>query len=70
MNTQTKIQYAVAIFLVLASFAIALLGFFTPPQGEINESVLWYSAQALLFAASIFGFGSIFKSILRNEKNR
>ena len=70
MKIEIKIQYAVAVFLVLASFALALFGFLTPPRGVISESVLWYSAQALLFAGSIFGIGAILKPFYSHAKNR
>lgn len=70
MTSQLKIQYAVAVFLVLASFALALMGFFTPPTGEISESVLWYSAQALMFSATIFGVGTMFKEFYDHAKNK
>lgn len=69
MKSESKIQYAVAIFLVLGSFALALMGFLTPPAGEISESVLWYSAQALMFAATIFGVGSMLKEFYSHAKN-
>ena len=32
-----------------------MAGFITPPLGEISDSVLWFFAQCLLYAGSVFG---------------
>ena len=33
----------------------SFIGFFTEPVGEISDSVLWYFAQTLIYAGSVFG---------------
>ena len=40
---------------VLISAGLLLAGFITPPLGEISDSVLWFFAQCLLYAGSVFG---------------
>ena len=34
---------------------LSVAGFLVPPVGEISDSVLWFFAQCLLYAGSIFG---------------
>ncbi len=46
-------------FAMLISFAALLI----PPPGVIDPSVLWVVAQALLFAASVLGLDSYFRSM-------
>lgn len=64
MKQHLKIQYAVAIFLIIGSFALAIASFIVPPTGIIDTSVLWFFAQALMFAATIFGVGAIFNQFV------
>ena len=35
--------------------ALSIAGFIVPPTGEISDSVLWFFAQCLIYAGSIFG---------------
>lgn len=35
--------------------ALSVAGFIVPPTGEISDSVLWFFAQCLIYAGSIFG---------------
>lgn len=44
-----------AFIMILAGIALSVWGFIVPPLGEISDSVLWFLAQALLYAGSIFG---------------
>lgn len=46
---------ASACVLLLSGIALAFTAFFRSPRGEIPESVLWYTAQCLIYAGSIFG---------------
>lgn len=50
-TTRTEKGLAVAAFLTAA--AMAFLAFLT--QGEINNSALWYIAQALTYSATMLG---------------
>ena len=38
-----------------ANLGVSFIGFFTEPVGEISDSVLWYFAQTLIYAGSVFG---------------
>ena len=62
-----------AFLCLLFAFVLAVLGFFAPPQGEISDSVLWLTAQCLLFAASALGVNVVIeqkvKSLSNNKKD-
>lgn len=44
-----------AVLMLAAGVALAFIAFFRSPVGEISESVLWFTAQCLIYAGSIFG---------------
>lgn len=59
----------------MISFVVAIvLGFialFLPPSGVIDESVLWFTAQLLVFTANIFGFNlDVFKTYKVNKSSK
>ena len=54
MNTKEKIQYFTAILMIVSAVVLAFICFFLNHY-KIEDSVLWYIAQALVYAASIFG---------------
>ena len=54
-----------AIFMLVAGTVLSYLGFFQPPVGEISESVLMFTAQALVYAGSAFGIDLMFDYKLR-----
>ena len=47
-----------ALFLLASGVVLAFLSFFTSENGEISDSVLWYFAQCLIYAGSVFGLKS------------
>lgn len=73
---RTKYQVYSALAMLLAGVALSVAGFLVPPVGEISDSVLWFFAQCLIYAGSIFGV-SIYvqskftelKEELSNRKN-
>lgn len=52
---RTKYQVYSALSMLLAGVALSVAGFLVPPVGEISDSVLWFFAQCLIYAGSIFG---------------
>lgn len=52
---RTKYQVYSALAMLLAGVALSVAGFLVPPLGEISDSVLWFFAQCLIYAGSIFG---------------
>lgn len=63
-NKKDNIIIIVAVALLIGAFALAVVGFFTPPEGEISDSVLWFFAQCLVFTGSIFGINVYVKTKL------
>lgn len=53
MNTKTKNRLAIASFIASLLFGIA--GFCCPPLSIIDSSVLWFTAQMLLFCSALLG---------------
>lgn len=41
--------------MILSGIALSVAGFVRDPMGEISDSVLWFVAQGLVYAGSIFG---------------
>lgn len=56
-ETKEAMQIYSAIGMLLAGVALSVAGFIVPPVGEIHDSVLWFFAQCLIYAGSIFGVG-------------
>ena len=54
-ETRTTYQVLSALFMLLSGVALSIAGFCVPPIGEISDSVLWFFAQCLIYAGSIFG---------------
>lgn len=54
-ETRTTYQVSSALAMLLAGVALSIAGFIVPPVGEISDSVLWFFAQCLIYAGSIFG---------------
>ena len=41
--------------MLMAGVGLSTAGFFVAPVGAIHDSVLWFFAQCLIYAGSIFG---------------
>lgn len=56
MNKKTKdlIQYGSAIVVLLSGIGLSIASFIVS-LGQIHDSVLWFFAQCLMYAAGIFG---------------
>ncbi len=54
-ETRTSFQVFSALAMLAAGVALSVAGFCVPPVGEISDSVLWFFAQCLIYAGSIFG---------------
>lgn len=74
-NTKDWIQYGSAIAMLLSGIVLTFLSFFLNAY-DINDSVLWYVAQCLVYAGSIFGvsiyvrtkMGEVINKIVDNTK--
>lgn len=54
-NTRDTVQVWSAIGMLAAGVSLVVAGFIVPPTGEVSDSVLWFFAQCLIYAGSIFG---------------
>ena len=52
---QDNLSKLSAIGMLMAGVGLTTAGFIVPPLGEISDSVLWFTAQTLIYAGSIFG---------------
>jgi len=68
MTTKEKIEYFCATGSLLAAILIAFMSFFMNNH-IIHESVLWFIAQCLVFAASVFGAHITINRIKQEIKN-
>ena len=64
-ETRINIQYFSAIGMLFCGVALSVAGFVVAPVGEISDSVLWFAAQTMIYAGSVFGV-----SVYINEKFR
>lgn len=62
---KASVQNISALGMLLSGIILSFMGFFTPPKGHISDSVLWYTAQSLIYAGSIFGVSIYFDKRLR-----
>lgn len=67
-NTKEWFQYITAGGMILSGVVLTFLCFFLNGY-EINDSVLWYMAQALVYAGSIFGVSMYIKTKWGEVKN-
>ena len=68
-NTKEWIQYGSAIIMIASGIILAFLSFFFN-HFSISDSVLWYIAQALMYAGGIFGIAIYFKNKSTETENR
>lgn len=77
-DTKIGIQYASAVGMLTAGVALSVAGFIVSPLGEISDSVLWFAAQTMIYAGSVFGvstyvqdkFNSLRENMRRDEELR
>lgn len=54
-ETKEDIQVWTAVGMLTAGVGLSVAGFLVEPLGIIHDSVLWFFAQCLVYAGSIFG---------------
>lgn len=62
-NSKEWIQYGSAIAMIFSGIVLAFLSFFLNNY-DIAQGVLWYIAQALIYAGGVFGVSIYFKTKL------
>ena len=66
---KVKIKYILSIISFLCSIVIGFWCVFLPPVGIIDNSVLWFIAQLLLFTSSILGIDFNINNNLKNSNS-
>lgn len=56
-ETKEDVQVCTAVGMLILGAGLSVAGFIVPPLGQIHDSVLWFFAQCLIYAGSIFGIG-------------
>ena len=64
-----SLQYGSALAMIISGIVLSFLSFFYN-HGDISEGVLWYVAQALTYAGSIFGVSVYIKTKLGDFESR
>lgn len=56
-NNQSKevVSHVAAGLLLLFGMVMVVCGFFTPPAGEVHNSILWVFGQTLVFSGAVLG---------------
>ena len=67
-DTQETIQYSTAVLMIVPAVVLVFICFFLNHY-KIADSVLWYIAQALVYAASIFGISLAINTKMGQVKN-
>ena len=62
---RVNIQYISAVGMLISGVGLSVSGFIVSPLGEISDSVLWFAAQTMIYAGSVFGV-----SVYVNDKFR
>ena len=55
-ETKEDVQVWTAVGMLIAGVGLSVAGFLVEPLGIIHDSVLWFFAQCLVYAGSIFVF--------------
>lgn len=69
-NTKEWIQYGSAVVVLLFAIILVYISYFTSKSKDVTENVLWYFAQSLMYAGSIFGVAIAIDAKFENIKNK
>lgn len=69
-NTKEWIQYGSAIVVLTSDIVLAYVSYFTSQMRDVTDNVLWYFAQTLMYAGSIFGVAIAIEAKFENIKNK
>ena len=66
-HTKDMIQYGTAVMMLMSGVVLTFCSFFM--KGTVEEGVLWYSGQTMIYAGSIFGVTMYVRSKSGELKN-
>ena len=69
-NTKEWIQYGSAVVVLIFAIVLVYISYFTSNTQDVTDNVLWYFAQSLMYAGSIFGVAIAIDAKFENIKNK
>lgn len=69
-NTKEWIQYGSAIVVLTSGIVLAYVSYFTSQMRDVTDNVLWYFAQTIMYAGSVFGVAIAIDAKFENIKNK
>lgn len=69
-NTKEWIQYGSAVIVLLLAIILVYISYFTSKSRDVTDNVLWYFAQSLMYAGSIFGVAIAIDAKFANLKDK
>ena len=69
-NAKEWIQYGSAVFVLILAIVTVYISYFTSKTQDVTDNVLWYFAQSLMYAGSIFGVAIAIDAKFENIKNK
>lgn len=69
-NTKEWIQYGSAIVVLTSGIVLAYVSYFTSQVRDVTDNVLWYFAQTLMYAGSIFGVAIAIDAKFENIRSK
>lgn len=65
VTPRDKVQFGIAIGLMLFGCVVLLIGLLTPPEGQIHQSVLVAFGEIATLAAGVLGIDAIYTNKLQ-----
>lgn len=69
-NTKEWIQYGSAVVVLIFAIVLVYISYFTSKTQDVTDNALWYFAQSLMYAGSIFGVAIAIDAKFENLKNK
>lgn len=70
LTWKEKISYGMAFVSLICGHVLLFLGYATPPEGEINSSVLYAFGEISIFVGSILGISVHYNSVGGGKKEK
>lgn len=70
MKNKEKIKMAMAVVSFFASIVAGFTAMFIPPHGIIDASVLWFTAQLLVFTSTLLGLSMSIDHLRQTATNQ
>ena len=65
-----SVKNIISIVCMVAAIVIAFVALYCPPVGIIDTSVLWFTAQLMVFVASIIGVKLVLPDVFKSRKDK